>query len=136
MHRVNELADRKGNDFLPPQTAGKVFSLVPFQEIPSEIMKVGSSSKSVNIIYEKLIQELGSELAILRDIPIDEISRAHSSLLGEAISRLREGKVIKQAGFDGEYGVIKLFEQKELEKNNFTNMMFDMEIPVKKRNTL
>jgi hypothetical protein len=132
MHRVNELADRKDNDFLSPQTAGKVFSLVPFQEILSEIMKGGSSSKSVNTIYEKLIQELGSELTILRDIPTDEISKAHSSLLGEAISRLREGKIIKQAGFDGEYGVIKLFEQRELEKNNFTNMMFDMEIPVKK----
>ncbi|MDR2395343.1 MAG: UvrD-helicase domain-containing protein [Endomicrobium sp.] len=129
MHRVNELADRK--DLVIPKTAGKVFSLVPLQEILSEIMQVGGSSKSVNIIYEKLIQKLGSELDILGNIPIDEISKNHSSLLGEAISRLRKGKVIKHAGFDGEYGVIKLFEQKELERNNFTNLMFDMKIPAK-----
>jgi DNA helicase-2/ATP-dependent DNA helicase PcrA len=127
MHRVNELSDRKDKDFTIPQTAGKVFSLVPLQEILAEIMRVGDSSKSVNITYEKLIQKLGPELAILRDIPIDEISKAHSSLLGEAILRLRDGKVIKQAGYDGEYGVIKLFEQKEL--INSTNLMFDMEIP-------
>ncbi|MDR0617871.1 MAG: UvrD-helicase domain-containing protein [Endomicrobium sp.] len=131
MHRVNELADRKDKDFITPKTAGKVFSLVPLQEILSEIMQVGSVSKSLNITYEKLIQKLGSELDILRNISIDEISRAHSSLLGEAISRLRNEKVIKHAGFDGEYGVIKLFEQKELERNNFTNLMFDMEIPTK-----
>jgi DNA helicase-2/ATP-dependent DNA helicase PcrA len=127
MHRVNELADRKDKDFTIPQTAGKVFSLVPLQEILAEIMQVGDSSKSVNITYEKLIQKLGPELAILRDVPIDEISKTHSSLLGEAILRLRNGKVIKQAGYDGEYGVIKLFEQKEL--LNSTNLMFDIEIP-------
>ena len=45
MHRVNELADRKGKDFTIPKTAGKVFSLVPLQEILSEIMQVGDSSK-------------------------------------------------------------------------------------------
>ncbi|MDR2437291.1 MAG: UvrD-helicase domain-containing protein [Endomicrobium sp.] len=127
MHRVNELADRKDKNFTIPQTGGEVFSLVPLQEILSEIMQVGASSKSVNITYEKLIQKLGSELVILRDIPIDEISKVHSSLLGEAILRLREGKVIKQAGYDGEYGIIKLFEQEEL--INSTNLMFDMEIP-------
>jgi uncharacterized protein (TIGR00375 family) len=128
MHRVNELADRKDKNFTIPQTAGKVFSLVPLQEILSEIMQVGDSSKSVNITYEKLIQKLGSELDILRNIPIDEISKVHSSLLGEAISRLRNGKVIRHAGFDGEYGIIRLFEQKELDSLNSTNMMFDMEI--------
>ncbi|MDR1104226.1 MAG: UvrD-helicase domain-containing protein [Endomicrobium sp.] len=132
MHRVNELADRKDKDFTIPKTAGKVFSLVPLQEILSEIMQVGDSSKSVTITYEKLIQKLGPELDILRNIPIDEISKAHSSLLGEAISRLRAGKVIKHAGFDGEYGVIKLFEQEELAQNSFTNLMFDMEVPVRK----
>jgi uncharacterized protein (TIGR00375 family) len=131
MHRVNDLADRKVKDLIIPKTAGKVFSIVPLQEILSEIMQVGNTSKLVNIEYEKLIQKLGSELDILRNIPIDEISKAHSSLLGEAVSRLRNGKVIKHAGFDGEYGVIKLFEQKELERNNFTTLMFDMDISVK-----
>ncbi|MDR1417839.1 MAG: UvrD-helicase domain-containing protein [Endomicrobium sp.] len=131
MHRVSELADRNGKDFIIPKTAGKVFSLVPLQEILSEIMQVGTSSKSVNIAYEKLIQKLGSELDILRNTPIDQISKNHSSLLGEAILRLRNGQVIKHAGFDGEYGVIKLFEQKELERKNSTNLMFDMEISTK-----
>ncbi len=132
MHRVNELADRKEENFTLPQTAGKVFSLVPLQEIISEIMQVGPSSKSVTNVYENIIQKLGPELAILREVPIDDISKADSPLLAEAISRLRKGKVIRKAGFDGEYGVIRLFEDSELVKKNFMNLALDIEIPVKK----
>jgi DNA helicase-2/ATP-dependent DNA helicase PcrA len=126
MHRVNELSDRKGKDLIIPKTAGKYVSLVPLEEILSEIMQVGVLSNSINNAYENLIRKLGPELSILRDVPIEDISKNHSSLLGEAIARLRAGKVIKQAGFDGEYGVIKLFEKEELENNN---LLFDMEIP-------
>ena len=111
-YRVNELSDRK-NIITPPKTAGKVFSLVPLQEIISEIMQVGPSSKSVTREYERLINRFGSELSILQNVPADEIAKA-SMLLGEGIARLRAGKVIKQARFDGEYGVIKLFEKDEL----------------------
>lgn len=114
LSRVNELSDRKKITTLP-KTAGKVFSLVPLQEIISEIKGVGPSSKSVTTEYEKLINKFGSELNILQNIPLDELSKT-SPLLKEAISRLRQGKVIKQAGFDGEYGSIKLFDKNELSK--------------------
>jgi uncharacterized protein (TIGR00375 family) len=127
LNRVNELADRR--NALHPETAGKTFSLVPLQEILSEIMQVGCSSKSVTAAYENLVQKLGSELAILRDIPIEDISKAYSPLLGEGIARLRQGRVIKQAGFDGEYGVIRLFEKSELVRKKFLNLPLDMEIP-------
>ena len=115
LNRVNELADRALGMTLP-KTAGKTFHLVPLCEILSEIMQVGASSKAVTGAYENLIQKLGNELGILREIPVDEISKAHSPQLGEAISRLRQGKVIKQAGYDGEFGVIRLFETNELKR--------------------
>lgn len=114
LSRVNDLSDRKNITTLP-KTAGKVFSLVPLQEIISEIKGVGPSSKSVTTEYEKLINQFGSELNILQNIPLEDLSKA-SPLLKEAISRLRQGKVIKQAGFDGEYGSIKLFDKNELSK--------------------
>lgn len=126
-YRVNELSDRK-EIITPPATAGEVFSLVPLQEIISEIMQVGPQSKSAVCEYERLVYRFGSELAILQDIPTDEISKA-STLLGEGISRLREGKVIKHAGYDGEYGVIRLFEDSELVKKNFVNLKLDIDIP-------
>lgn len=111
-YRVNELADKKDLNTLP-KTAGKVYSLIPLQEIISEIMQVSTSSKSVCNEYEKLIDKFGTELSILQDIPTDEISKT-SKILAEAIARLRKGQVIKQAGYDGEYGVIKLFNANEL----------------------
>lgn len=134
-YRVNELSDRK-EIITPPSTAGKIFSLVPLQEIISEINGVGPSSKSVICEYERLINTFGSELAILQEVPVDEISKS-STLLGEAISRLRQGKVIKHAGYDGEYGVIRLFEENELGNKkstshvckNAVNLKLDIEIP-------
>lgn len=132
MHRVNELTDRMDKTLIPPETAGKVFSLVPLPEILSEIMQVGVSSKSVTYEYENLLQKLGSELSILREIPIDDISKAYSPLLGEGISRLRAGKVIKHPGYDGEYGVIRLFEPDELARKNFINLKLNINIPAQK----
>lgn len=44
------------------------------------------------------------------------LKKIHSPLLAEGIKRLRKGQVIRQAGYDGEYGVIKLFEEGELVK--------------------
>lgn len=118
LNRVNELSDRKIISKLP-NTAGKVISLVPLQEILSEIMQVGPSSKSVSYQYEYLIQKCGSELSILTEISPDEIAKVHSPQLAEAISRLRAGKVIKKAGFDGEYGIIRLLKKANLREKHY-----------------
>lgn len=128
LNRVCELADRTADSTFKPDNAGQVYSLVPLPEIISEILGVGHSSKSVTNEYERLINKFGSELSILRQVPIDDISKDFP-LLGEGISRLRDGKVIKQAGYDGEYGIIRLFEKEELVKKNFINLKLDIEIP-------
>lgn len=126
-YRVNELSDRK-EIITPPKTAGEVFSLIPLIEIISEINGVGPASKAVVCQYERLINRFGSELSILQNIPVDEIAKA-STLLAEGISRLRKGEVIRHAGYDGEYGVIKLFTKEELIQKNFYNLKLNLEIP-------
>jgi DNA helicase-2/ATP-dependent DNA helicase PcrA len=112
MNRVVELADRSA-DVRPP-TAGVVESLVPLPEILSEIYGVGPKSKRVTESYNRLIAQLGPELDILTTMPLEEINKQGSEILAEAISRLRRGEVIRQAGYDGEYGVIRLFTSEEL----------------------
>ena len=126
-NRVYELSDRKG-DVTPPPTAGKVISLVPLPEILSEIMQVGPSSKSVTAEYENLINKLGPELSILTSVPVEEIEKVHSPILAEGISRLRKGQVIRQSGYDGEYGIIKLFNEDEIVKKNSVNLKLDINI--------
>ncbi len=125
-YRVNELSDRC-EIITPPKTAGKTFSLIPLIEIISEIKQQGSTSKGVILEYEKLITNFGSELSILQNIPTDELSKS-STMLSEAIERLRQGKVIRQAGYDGEYGIIKLFNQEELTQKNFYNLKLDLKL--------
>lgn len=112
-YRVNELGDRPFGTNFKPNTAGEVVSLIPLKEIISEVVKVGVNSKKVNNIYESLIENLGPELDILTKIDIDKIKK-QNDLVGEGISRLRAGNVIKKPGFDGQYGIISLFKNGEI----------------------
>src|SRR5215475_4797436 len=129
-HRVEVLADRD-EVVTPPATAGTVSNLVPLPEVLSEIAASGVGSKAVERMYERVTGALGAELSILREVPVEDIARAESSVLAEAITRLRAGKVIREAGYDGEYGVIKLFEDGEL-KSLSGSMLFDAPVARKK----
>jgi hypothetical protein len=62
---------------------------------------------------EDLLSALGPELHILMNAPLNEIEKAGGPLLREAIGRMRGNRVIRQEGYDGEYGVIRLFEAAE-----------------------
>jgi DNA helicase II / ATP-dependent DNA helicase PcrA len=112
LHRVAELADRPAG-FRPPGAAGFT-SLVQLPEIMSEILATGPKSKKVVGEVGRLVAALGPELTILRDVPLDDLHRAGGSRLSEAIARLRRGEVIRDAGYDGEYGTIRLFQTNEL----------------------
>ncbi len=129
MHRVDALADRAEARPAPPPTAGQVCSLVPLPEILSEITGSGPTSQTVERNYERLLSNLGAELSILEQVPVEDIARAESSLLAEGIARLRAGKVIRDAGYDGEYGVIRLFEPSELRRHTAGGLLFDLPKP-------
>ena len=126
MHRVDVLADRAEAETVPPATAGGVSNLVPLPEILSEILGTGPASKKVGRSYEQLVASLGSELSILETVPIEDIRRADSPVLAEAILRLRAGEVIRESGYDGEYGVIRLFEKDELRRRTGGGLLFDL----------
>ncbi len=121
-HRVEMLADRA--EPAPPPTAGAVASLVPLPEILAEIAGTGAASKAVSHAYDRATAALGPELAMLEELPIEEVA-ATAPLLGEALSRLRRGAVIRQAGYDGEYGVIRLFAEGELARARGGDLLFD-----------
>ena len=123
-HRVEMLADRKEADALPPPTAGAVTSLVPLPEILSEIVGGGVASQGVARAYDRTTAALGSDFAVLEEAPVEDIAKVNP-LLGEAVDRLRAGTVIRQAGYDGEYGVIRLFEEGELDRLRRGDLLFD-----------
>ncbi|MCI5212714.1 MAG: DNA helicase II, partial [Candidatus Electrothrix sp. ATG2] len=110
LYRVMELADREKP--LWPEGSPAVHSLIPLAEMLGELFHCGPATKKVNTVYGHLINTFGSEFTILLDTPIDELNAA-SPLLGTAIQRVRENKVIRKPGFDGEFGVIRVFEEDE-----------------------
>ena len=126
LHRIDDLADRRPSEVKPPSTAGRANNLVPLHEVIGEIEGVRPASKRVERCYQHLVSALGSELEILNDVPIEDIKRADNGLLSEAISRLRAGAVIREGGYDGEYGVIRLFEDGELEDAKNGGLLFDL----------
>ncbi|MCW5213299.1 UvrD-helicase domain-containing protein, partial [Desulfobulbus sp. TB] len=113
LYRVMELADRDKPVW--PKGSPAVHSLIPLQEMLGELFNCGPATKKVSTIYGKLINTFGSEFTILLDTPVNELNTA-SPLLGTAIQRVRENKVIRQPGFDGEFGVIRVFAEHEHEQ--------------------
>lgn len=109
LNRVQALADRAA-----PELSRPFFSLIPLREVLSELFGCGPCTKRVTIAYEKLLNDLGPELDILLHANITDVSRCGPQLLGEALKRMRERRVICQEGYDGEYGVIRLFEAGEI----------------------
>jgi len=122
-HRVEALADR-GEVPPPPPTAGTVASLVPLAEILSELLGSGVASKKATVAYDRILAALGTEFAVLNELPIEDIARVHP-LLGEAVTRLRAGRVIRQAGYDGDYGVIRLFADGEIDHLSGRDPLFE-----------
>ncbi len=112
LHRVMDLADR--DQPLYPDHAPGVHSLIPLPEIFSELHGVGPTSKTVLRSYARAINTFGSEFSLLLETPIAEIKDRGSSLLAEAVDRVRKNNVIRQPGYDGAYGVIRVFDPDEL----------------------
>ena len=111
-HRVLELADRT-TPVLPAGQPG-FSSLIPLPEVLGEIIGQGPATKRVEALYVSLINRFGSEFTILRHTPLEEL-RHWSPVVGEALARIRINQVIRQAGYDGEFGQIRLFHEGEVD---------------------
>jgi DNA helicase II / ATP-dependent DNA helicase PcrA len=123
LHRVEELADRPEGARVEGAAAFR--NLVQLPQVLGEILRVGPKSKAVAAQLDGLTTRLGPELGILTTTPLDEVERFGSPLLAQALRRLRAGQVIRTAGYDGEYGVIHLFDRTELNPPTNHAVLFD-----------
>jgi DNA helicase II / ATP-dependent DNA helicase PcrA len=125
-HRVDALADRPEGYQLGGAAGFRSF--VPLPEIIGEIAGAGPKSKSVTAQVAAMVERLGPELSILGNVPLDELAVKAPSTVVEAISRLRRGDVRRDAGYDGVYGTIRLFDPGELVSRS-SQALFDLPKP-------
>lgn len=116
LNRVVELADRteeeaeqaaKEKNFIPYK------SLVPLPEILADTFECGVATKRVKTVYDDMIAKLGSEFYILLHASIDDIETATTAQIANAIQRVREGNIHIVPGYDGEFGIVKVFANGE-----------------------
>ena len=128
LHRIEELATRPAGD--RPEKTHPYYSIIPLAEIISEIVGCGVKTKKVAYQYNNAIKLLGPELDILHSMPVETITSAPIPFLGEAIARMREGKVNIIPGYDGEYGRITILNPEERDRLSGQKSLFH--IPKKK----
>ena len=113
LYRVRELAGRP--EGFQPENRHPFSYVVPLADVLSEIFNVGPKTKKVTGYYDKAVSALGPELEILTRASLEEIESAGVPLLRQAIDKMRRGDLYIEPGFDGEYGKVRLFSQKERE---------------------
>ncbi len=107
LNRVDELANR-ADGFKLNTISYK--SLVPLPEIIAEALGVGKGSKKVSLAYQDLIKKGGNEFKILLDLSLADLEKITTPEIVLGIKNVRAGNVDISAGYDGVYGVVKVFK--------------------------
>jgi len=116
LYRVEELADRE--EGFRPENSAPFLKLVELDKIIAEALGIKSrTSKQVQSEYNKLIRAGGNEMRILIDLSSDELRTMTLPAIAEGIKRVREGRLRVEPGFDGQYGVAKIFNEDEKTEN-------------------
>jgi len=108
MHRVEMLADRPDGEV--PPGAIPFRHMIPLEEIIADILGKQVGTAAVEVEYQKLVPQAGTEFEVLFWLPLEDLRRYTSERLVEGIARVREGKVKVLPGYDGVYGEINIFQ--------------------------
>ena len=113
-HRIAQLSDRP-EGYERKQAAG-FERLIPLPELIGASLGCSAAGGKAGKVYQTMLQKLGPEFPILRELPLEEIGRIAGRRIAEGIGRLRKGEVVWRPGFDGEYGRFQLFAPGEAEQ--------------------
>ncbi len=127
MERVEVLASRLDGDLKIKNTEGVIKSdsfpsragyrmLVPLNQIIAEVLGVAKTSQKVESEYKKLVTNLGGEIRILTRVDLAEVAKLSGSRIAEGINKVRCGDLVIDPGYDGVYGVVKIWNEDEVEK--------------------
>lgn len=140
-YRLEELAkkDEFSKEILEQQENGLVWrkdahgqglpfvKLVPLLEVIAKSQGSTTASKKVQLIYDNLIAKVGNELEILLNVDIVHVARVAGERVGEGLLKMRKGDLIIKPGYDGEYGVVTIWEKEEMLKKKVPESQIALE---------
>ena len=109
MHRIEALADRP--DGVTPEGAIPFQRMVPLEEIIADALGVGVGTQTVEREYQHLIYTCGTEFDVLLTISEEALRKAAPPKIAEGILHVRQGQVVVEPGYDGEYGKVRIFTE-------------------------
>ena len=139
MDRVQELADQlleeadlptklshsKTKLIYPPKKNRPPFvSIIPLMELISHNLKVASVSKKVLEKYHFLIEQVGSEFAILLFKDLKELENLGETELAQLITKMRQRQIRLEPGYDGVFGKIEVNVQTDNQEQIAQNPLF------------
>lgn len=125
MQRVEILANSKVEEEMKTDEFGVKWSydktgnhapfikLVPLIEIIAESLSMTVASEKVKSAFENICSQFGSEMNVLFKTPLNEIRKQAGEHLAEAIEKVRAGNIVIKPGFDGQYGIVKIWENEK-----------------------
>lgn len=105
LNRVEQLADRTESEAL--RIVRKRYRFAPLFDILENELGLPTTSKKLQAMYHKMLQELGHEFFILLRASVEDIARVSNSEIARAIIQIRTGDVSITPGYDGVYGKIQ-----------------------------
>ncbi len=128
MERVESLASRSNEELGIKNEEGLIKTttfnrpgykmLVPLLQIIAEVFGTAPTTQKVIFEYKKLIAALGREIKILTKINIEEIAKVSGPKIAEGILKVRKGDLVIDPGFDGVFGVVKIWDYGEEAQSN------------------
>lgn len=115
---VKWILDKTGNH--PP-----FIKLVQLVQIIAESLSSTVSSLKVLNMYNDICNKFGSELEVLLKAPIKDIEKEAGEKIAEGIEKVRKGDIVILPGFDGQYGIVKIWDDKKVteKQTNLVNQL-------------
>ncbi len=109
VNRVEKLADRK--EGFVPDNAIPFKNLVSLDQIIAEAKGVAKTSVGVERDYRSYLSNFGTEFDILMRASREDLIKKLPAKVVEGVMRARSGKISIKPGYDGEYGIISIFDK-------------------------
>ncbi len=112
---IEDMIDETGVNWItdPTKKHPPFVKLIPLLEIVAESVGTKAGSKKAQTLFQLLCAKLGSELDVLLQIPLIDIQKIGGEKIAEGIRKVREGDIIIIHGYDGVYGTVSIWQEKE-----------------------